>query len=67
MLDGGSDDDGWFAETVAFRSAAAAREGEARAMPAQVQEECEREMAPAHDVTYLDLPHPWLVSAGTRG
>ena len=61
------DDDGWFAETVAFRSEAAARAGEARAMPAQVQEEWEREMAHAHDVTYLDLHHPWFVSAGTRG
>ena len=61
------DDDGWFAETVAFRSEAEARAGEARAMPAQVQEEWEREMAHAHDVTYLDLHHPWFVSAGTRG
>jgi hypothetical protein len=61
------DDDGWFAETVAFRSEAEARAGEARAMPAQVQEEWEREMAQAHDVTYLDLHHPWFVSAGTRG
>lgn len=57
------DEDGWFAETVAFRSEEAARAGEARPMPPEMQDEWEREMAHAHDVTYLDLHHPWFESA----
>ncbi len=56
------DEDGWFAETVAFRSEEAARAGEARPMPQAMEEEWEREMAHAHDVTYLDLHHPWFAS-----
>ena len=61
------DDDGWFAETIAFRSEDEARAGEAKPMPEDVQAEWEDEMAHVRDLRYTDLHHPWFVSAGTRG
>jgi hypothetical protein len=54
--------DGWFTETVAFRSEAEAREGEQREMPEQVQREMEQAMGQMQDVRYLDLHHPWFAS-----
>ena len=60
------DGDGWFAETIAFRSEEQARAGEARPMPAEMQEEWEREMSHAQDLTYLDIRSPWFASAGAR-
>lgn len=59
------DDDGWFTETVAFRSEAEARAGESAPMPADVQAEWEQEMSHVRDMGYLDLHHPWFASAGT--
>jgi hypothetical protein len=59
------DDDGWFAETIAFRSEEQAREGEAKEMPADAQAEWEREMSQAHDLTYLDIRRPWFETAGS--
>lgn len=58
--------DGTFTETVAFTNEAAAREGEAKAMPIDDQtrhlmEDWDRV---THDVTYLDLHQPWFASAG---
>jgi hypothetical protein len=61
------DEDGWFAETVSFRSEQAAREGEARPMPADVQEQWDREMSHVRDMEFLDLHHPWFATAGMRG
>jgi len=54
--------DGWFTETIAFRSEEAAREGEAKEMPEDVRQAWEQEMAQMQDVTYLDLRHPWFAS-----
>ena len=54
--------DGWFTETVAFRSEAEAREGERKEMPDEVQREFAAEMAMMQDVTYKDLHHPWFAS-----
>jgi hypothetical protein len=54
--------DGWFTETVAFRSEEAAREGERKEMPAEMRETFEQEMSQVKDLTYLDLHHPWFAS-----
>lgn len=54
--------DGWFTETVAFRSEQAAREGESREMPDDVAKAWDEEMSLMKDVTYLDLHHPWFAS-----
>ncbi len=57
--------DGWFTQTVCFRSEAEAREGETKEMPAQMRERFEEEMSAMQDVRYLDLHHPWFESAGS--
>lgn len=60
------DEDGYFTETVAFRSEAEAREGERKEMPSEVQQQFAEEMSQVQDLRYLDLHHPWFASA-TRG
>jgi hypothetical protein len=55
--------DGWFTQTVGFRSEEAAREGEHKEMPAEMQRQFEEEMSSMQDVKYLDLHHPWFSSA----
>jgi len=57
--------DGWFTQTIAFRSEEAAREGEQKELPAEIQQTFEEEMSSVADVTYLDLHHPWFSSAGS--
>ena len=57
------DDSGFFTETVAFTTEAAARENEKMAMPAEAEQMMQEEMAQLEDVTYLDLHHPWFASA----
>jgi hypothetical protein len=54
--------DGRFTETAAFRSEEAARVGESREMPPDLQQAWENEVAQMQDVTYLDLRHPWFAS-----
>jgi hypothetical protein len=54
--------DGWFTETVAFRSEEAAREGERKEMPPEIRQTFEEEMSQVQDLTYLDLHHPWFAS-----
>lgn len=54
--------DGSFTQTVAFRSEAAAREGEAKPMPDEMRQAWEEQMSLMQDVTYFDLPHPWFAS-----
>jgi hypothetical protein len=54
------EEDGTFTETVAFTDEASARKGESMDMPADVRERLESAM---HDVTYVDLHHPWFESA----
>lgn len=60
------DPDGWFTETVAFRSEDEARAGESTAMPDEMSEQWTREMERMHDVRYLDLHHPWFASGMQR-
>jgi len=55
--------DGWFTETVSFRTEAEAREGESREMPEEMRREMDEDMANMQDVRYLDLHHPWFSSA----
>jgi hypothetical protein len=54
------DENGSFTETIFFTSEAEARAGEKKAMPEDVQRTMDSAM---HDVSYLDLRHPWFESA----
>jgi len=59
--------DGWFTETVSFRSEAEAREGEKMEMPEEARRDFETEMAQMTEVRYLDLHRPWFASASSGG
>jgi hypothetical protein len=61
------DPDGYFTQTVAFRSEEEARAGESKDMPAEVRQQLEEEMSSMSDVHYLDLHHPWFASAPPAG
>lgn len=61
------DPDGYFTQTVAFRSEEEARAGEGKEMPAEVRQQMEEEMSSMSDVHYLDLHHPWFASAPHAG
>ena len=56
--------DGWFTETIAFRSEAEAREGERKDMPEDARRDFEEQMSMMEDVSYKDLHHPWFASRG---
>lgn len=56
--------DGWFVQTVSFRTEEEARSGEQKEMPSEVGEEFAETMAHVHDQRYLDLHRPWFASAG---
>ena len=56
--------DGTFTQTISFTTEAAAREGEAKEMPADMQA-AEDEFSVMEDVTYLDLHHPWFSSSAS--
>ena len=55
--------DGWFTETVAFRSEEEARSGEMKEMPQDARERWDEAMSTMQDVRYLDLHQPWFASA----
>ncbi len=57
--------DGWFTETVSFRSEAEAREGEKKEMPPEVRAEMEQAMGPMESMTFYDLHQPWFASRHT--
>ncbi|MDX6201923.1 MAG: hypothetical protein QOJ83_1423 [Frankiales bacterium] len=57
------DADGYFTETVAFRSEEEARRGETQEMPAEAKEVIDEEMMLLEDVRFLDLHHPWFATA----
>jgi hypothetical protein len=59
--------DGWFTQTICFRSEEEAREGEEKEMPPEMREQFEEEMSHVHDMRYLDLHHPWFASAEPTG
>ena len=58
------EEDGTFTETVAFTDEAAAREGESKAMPAsgEAAEEMRTWDSMIHDLSFMDLHHPWFAS-----
>lgn len=56
------DDDGYFTETVAFASEAAAREAERAPMPPAARSLLDEEISLLEDVRYLDLHDPWFAS-----
>lgn len=60
------DKDGFFTQTIAFRSEAEAREYEKKEMPAEMREQMESMGAMESDVSYHDLHHPWFATAGRR-
>ncbi|MCW2762239.1 MAG: hypothetical protein JWR85_2440 [Marmoricola sp.] len=55
--------DGWFTQTICFRTEQEAREGEHKEMPAEIREQFEEEMSHVQDMKYLDLHHPWFASS----
>jgi hypothetical protein len=57
------DADGYFTETISFRTESEARLGEKQEMPADRQQEFQEEMAQVQDLHFLDLHHPWFTSA----
>jgi hypothetical protein len=63
------EEDGTFTETVYFTDEAAAREGEAKAMPNRedVRHLMEDFRRVTHDLRYLDLHQPWFASPGAAG
>ena len=60
------DKDGFFTQTIAFRSEAEAREYEKKEMPVEMREQMESMNAMESDVSYHDLHHPWFATAGRR-
>lgn len=60
------DEDGYFTQTISFRSEAEAREGEKREMPKEMMDQMADMDSAMSDVSYHDLHHPWFASAGQR-
>ncbi|KRC92395.1 hypothetical protein ASE25_03385 [Terrabacter sp. Root85] len=58
--------DGFFTQTMAFRTEDAAREGELKSPPPEAQAEMDQMMALMSDVSYHDLHHPWFATAGAH-
>jgi hypothetical protein len=56
------DENGWFTETISFRSEAEARKGEQMEPPDPQRTQFEEEMAQVQDMRYLDLHSPWFAS-----
>lgn len=55
-------DDGFFTETVSFRSESAARQAEREPVPPEASELLDETMSLLDGVTYLDLHEPWFAS-----
>ncbi|WP_404389174.1 hypothetical protein [Humibacillus xanthopallidus] len=60
------DPDGFFTQTMSFRTEADARAGEQKVPPPEAQAEMDEMMALMSDVSYHDLHHPWFATAGAR-
>ena len=58
------DEDGFFTQTIAFRSEAEAREGEKKEMPPEMMEQMGGMDRAMTDVSYHDLHHPWFATSG---
>jgi hypothetical protein len=59
------DADGFFTQTMAFRTESEARDREQQTPPPEAQRELDEMGAMMSDVSYHDLHHPWFASAGT--
>ena len=55
--------DGTFTETIAFTDEAAAREGERKEAPPEVQADMQEWESLMRNATFMDLHHPWFESA----
>lgn len=60
------DDNGFFTQTIAFRTEAEARDGEAKELPEEMREQMDELSALTRDVTYHDLHQPWFETAAAR-
>ena len=60
------DPDGFFTQTISFRTEAEARQGEQKAPPPEAQQEMEQMNALMSDVSFHDLHHPWFATASAR-
>jgi hypothetical protein len=60
------DEDGFFTQTIAFRSESEAREGEKKEMPTEMMEQMGDMDRAMTDVSYHDLHHPWFATSGRR-
>ena len=60
------DADGFFTQTMAFRTEAEARQGEQKSPPPEAQQEMDEMNALMSDVSYHDLHHPWFATAGAH-
>ncbi|MDN5795168.1 MAG: hypothetical protein L0H79_05380 [Intrasporangium sp.] len=60
------DDNGFFTQTMAFRTESEAREGEGMDMPAEMREQMSQLDGVMGEVSYHDLHHPWFETAGAR-
>jgi hypothetical protein len=58
------DDNGYFTQTIAFRTESEARAGEAKEMPSELRAQMDELNASMRDVSYHDLHHPWFETAG---
>lgn len=55
--------DGWFTQTVCFRTEEEARQAEQQELPAEFRQRYEDQMREVAELRYLDLHHPWFSSA----
>ncbi|HET7397176.1 MAG TPA: hypothetical protein VFJ94_01540 [Intrasporangium sp.] len=60
------DQDGFFTQTVAFRTEEEARRGEQLELPEEMRGQMEELNGLMQDVSYHDLHHPWFATAGRR-
>ena len=60
------DKDGYFTQTMAFRSEGEARKGEQLEMPPEMMEQMAGMDQLMSSVSYHDLHHPWFATAGSR-
>lgn len=61
------EDDGTFTETVAFTDEAAARAGEQKEMTAEARDMMAQWEQSMHDMSFMDLHHPWFATHGQPG
>ncbi|EWT00777.1 hypothetical protein N865_13620 [Intrasporangium oryzae NRRL B-24470] len=60
------DENGFFTQTVAFRTEAEAREREQQEVPEEMRGQMDEMTMMMEDVSYHDLHHPWFATAGMR-